>query len=80
VLLQFLAEATLLSLAGGLIGIAAGFTLSKTLTGMLEWPTVISPVAVAVSFAFAAGIGIFFGWYPAHRAASIDPIDALRFE
>jgi putative ABC transport system permease protein len=80
VLLQFLIEATLISLAGGLLGIALGFGLSKALTQMLEWPTAVSTPAVVLSFASATAIGIFFGWYPARKAAATDPIDALRFE
>ena len=80
VLMQFLIEAVLISLAGGLVGIAAGFLLSKALTQLLEWPTLVSTPAVLISFAFAATIGIFFGWYPARKAAATDPIDALRFE
>jgi putative ABC transport system permease protein len=78
--LQFLLEATLISLAGGLIGVALGYVASKSLTELLAWPTLISTSTVLGSFVFAAAIGIFFGWYPARKAASTDPIDALRFE
>jgi putative ABC transport system permease protein len=80
VLLQFLIEAILISLAGGLVGILVGYLLSKALTQLLEWPTLISTPAILISFGFAATIGIFFGWYPARKAAATDPIDALRFE
>jgi putative ABC transport system permease protein len=80
VLLQFLAEATLLSVTGGVLGIAFGYLLSKGLTELLAWPAEVAPEAVAGSFVFAAAVGIFFGWYPANKAASIDPIDALRTE
>jgi len=80
VLLQFLVEAVLISAAGGLLGIATGFAVAKGITGFLDWPTVVSTPAVLSSFGFAAAIGIFFGWYPARKAASTDPIDALRFE
>jgi putative ABC transport system permease protein len=80
VLLQFLVEAVLLSLAGGVLGIALGLFLSKSLTELLAWPTVVSVPAMAVASGFAAAIGIFFGWYPARKAAAIDPIDALRYE
>jgi putative ABC transport system permease protein len=77
---QFLTEAVFVSAAGGLVGIAFGYLISIGLTQFLEWPTDISTVTALGSFGFAAGIGIFFGWYPARRAAEIDPIDALRFE
>jgi len=78
--LQFLVEAIVLSLFGGGIGIALGFTLSQGLTYYLTWPTTISLTAVAVAFGFAGATGVFFGFYPAQKAARLDPIDALRFE
>jgi putative ABC transport system permease protein len=77
---QFLTEAVFVSAAGGIVGIALGYIISTSLTQFLEWPTDISSSTALGSFAFAAFIGIFFGWYPARRAAEIDPIDALRFE
>jgi putative ABC transport system permease protein len=80
VLLQFLAEAVLISAAGGVAGIIAGLLVARGLTVWLDWPTEVALSAVVVSFAFAAAIGIFFGWYPARKAAQVDPIDALRFE
>jgi putative ABC transport system permease protein len=80
VLLQFLVEAVVLSLVGGSIGIALGFGLSKGVTAWMSWPTQISPESVAVAFVFAAITGIFFGFYPARKAAALDPIEALRFE
>jgi putative ABC transport system permease protein len=80
VLLQFLAEAVILSCAGGLLGVGLGFLLAKGITEFLEWPTVVSRTAGLMSFGVAAAIGIFFGWYPARKAAGTDPIDALRFE
>jgi putative ABC transport system permease protein len=80
VLLQFLVEAVVLSLVGGAIGIALGFALSQGLTFWLQWPTTISPNAVAIAFGFAAATGVFFGFYPARKAAALDPIEALRFE
>jgi putative ABC transport system permease protein len=80
VLLQFLVEAVVISLLGGSIGIGLGYGLSRSLTQFLEWPTYVSPQAVAVSFGFAAGIGIFFGFYPARKASALDPIEALRYE
>jgi putative ABC transport system permease protein len=80
VLLQFLAEATLLSVCGGLLGIAFGSLVARSFTELLEWPTQVPPGAALIAFAFATAVGIFFGWYPARKAASIDPIDALRSE
>jgi putative ABC transport system permease protein len=80
VLLQFLIEAVVLSLFGGAIGIAIGFALSEGVTIWMKWPTAVSPSAVAISFGFAGAIGVFFGFYPARKAAALDPIDALRFE
>jgi putative ABC transport system permease protein len=80
VLLQFLVEAIVLSLFGGLIGIALGFGLSAAAERFLEWPTAIPPNAIAMAFGFAAATGVFFGFYPARKAAGLDPIEALRFE
>jgi putative ABC transport system permease protein len=80
VLLQFLVEAVVLSAFGGSIGIALGFALAKGLTVWMTWPTQVSPNAVMVAFGFAAATGVFFGFYPARKAAALDPIDALRFE
>jgi putative ABC transport system permease protein len=80
VLLQFLVEAVVLSLFGGSIGIGLGFALSQGVTFWMQWPTAVSPNAVAVAFGFAAATGVFFGFYPARKAAALDPIDALRFE
>ncbi len=80
VLLQFLVEAIVLSLAGGLVGVGLGFGLSEGLTQFLAWPTEIPPDAVMIAVGFAAGTGIFFGFYPARKAAQLDPIESLRFE
>jgi putative ABC transport system permease protein len=78
--MQFLVEAVVLSLSGGTIGIALGFALSYTVANVMEWSAVVTPQAVMLSFGVAAGIGVFFGFYPARKAASLNPIDALRYE
>jgi putative ABC transport system permease protein len=80
VLLQFLVEAVVLSLFGGMTGIALGFGFSEGIQLWLQWPAAVSYEAVLMSFGFAAGIGVFFGFYPARKAAALDPIEALRFE
>ena len=80
VLLQFLVEAVVLSLVGGTVGIGLGLLLSRGVTLWMTWPTAVSPESVAIAFAFAALTGVFFGFYPARKAAALDPIDALRFE
>jgi len=80
VLLQFLVEAIVLSLFGGLLGIGMGYGLSAAAERFLSWPTSIPPNAIAMAFGFAAGTGVFFGFYPAKKAAGLDPIEALRFE
>jgi ABC-type antimicrobial peptide transport system permease subunit len=69
-----------LSVLGGLAGIALGVLVSSTLTRVLGWPTMVTLGAILVAFAFAAAVGIFFGYYPARKAANLDPIDALRYE
>jgi putative ABC transport system permease protein len=80
VLLQFLVEAIVISLFGGLLGIGLGFGLSAALERFLQWPTSIPPNAIGMAFGFAAATGVFFGFYPARKAAGLDPIEALRYE
>jgi putative ABC transport system permease protein len=77
---QFLIEAVTLSLIGGLIGIALGLGSAEALNRMFEWRTLVSPDAVLLAFGFAAAVGVFFGFYPARKAARLDPIEALRYE
>ena len=80
VLRQFLAEAVVLGIAGGLLGVALGIGGSRAIADLFEWPTRVSGDAVAIAVAFSAAIGIFFGYYPARRASRLDPIEALRHE
>jgi ABC-type antimicrobial peptide transport system permease subunit len=80
VLLQFLVEALVLSLAGGALGVALGFAASYTVSRVMQWTALVTPEAVLMSFGCAAAVGIFFGFYPARKAAALDPIDALRYE
>jgi putative ABC transport system permease protein len=78
--LQFLGEAVMLSLFGGVIGVIFGIAGSVFIGNALEWPISISPQAIVVAAAFATFIGVFFGYYPAVKASRLDPIEALRFE
>jgi len=80
VLSQFLVEALLLSAGGGICGVLAGYGLAKSLTVLLSWPTEFVPATALMAIGFSAAVGVIFGWYPAMRAARVDPIDALRYE
>ncbi len=77
---QFLAEALVLSSIGGAAGVVAGVLGSRTVSNMLNWPTQIPIESILVAVLFSAGVGIFFGYYPARKAARLDPIEALRYE
>ncbi len=80
IMLQFLVEAMLLSLMGGFAGIILGVLVSKLISALAQWPTLVSPVAVVGGFVFSAAVGVFFGYYPARKASLLHPIDALRYE
>jgi putative ABC transport system permease protein len=80
IMLQFLVEAVVMAATGGVIGILLGIGSSEVLNQWAQWPTHISPAIVAIAFCFSAAVGIFFGFYPARKAANLDPIDALRYE
>jgi putative ABC transport system permease protein len=80
IMLQFLVEAVVMAATGGLIGILLGIGTSELLKEWAHWPTLVSPSIVAVAFLFSGAVGIFFGFYPAKKAAGLDPIDALRYE
>jgi putative ABC transport system permease protein len=80
ILMQFLIEAVTLSSLGGIIGIITGIGASQALSAIKDWPTLISLDSILVAFCFSALVGIFFGFYPARKAAALDPIEALRYE
>ncbi len=80
ILLQFLIEAILISITGGLLGVALGITASKLVSSFLGWPTLVSESSIGLSFFVCALTGVFFGYYPAQKASRLDPIEALRYE
>jgi putative ABC transport system permease protein len=80
VLMQFLIEATILSSLGGVIGILLGIGSSQLVSYLNGWPVLVSTASVVIAFVFSAAVGMFFGFYPARKAAQLDPIDALRYE
>ena len=80
IMMQFLIESILLSVLGGIIGISLGIAATSVAASLMNWPTVIMPASVIMSFLVCSAIGIFFGWYPARKASNLNPIDALRYE
>jgi len=80
ILLQFLTEAVLLTTCGGIIGILFGIAGAHLVGTLVGWPTLVSLNTIVIAFAFSAGVGVFFGFYPARKAASLNPIEALRYE
>ena len=80
ILTQFLVEAVTLSILGGIVGIILGIIASKLISIFAQWSTLVSPAAIVMAFMFSGLVGVFFGFYPARKAALLDPIDALRYE
>ncbi|HTF93161.1 MAG TPA: ABC transporter permease [Verrucomicrobiae bacterium] len=80
IMLQFLVEAVVMAATGGLIGILLGVGSSEVIKQWAQWPTLIDPAIIVIAFLFSGAVGVFFGFYPARKAASLDPIDALRYE
>jgi putative ABC transport system permease protein len=80
ILWQFLTEAMTLSLCGGLVGVILGVSIAQIVSTVAGWPTIISPGSVGLAVVFAGMVGMFFGWYPAYKAAQLEPVQALRYE
>jgi putative ABC transport system permease protein len=77
---QFLIEAVMISITGGIAGMLLGIAASLAVGKLLSWPVAVTPYSIVLSFAVCAMTGIFFGWYPAVKASRLDPIEALRYE
>jgi putative ABC transport system permease protein len=80
ILTQFLLEAVVLSTVGGIVGVVCGSLAAKLISMLAGWPTLLSPEVALLAVTFSSTVGIFFGFYPAQRAARLDPIQALRYE
>jgi putative ABC transport system permease protein len=80
ILMQFLTEAIIISITGGIIGVTLGLISTAFISNVLNWPVSVTTFSILISFAVCAVTGIFFGWYPAQKAAALDPINALRYE
>ena len=80
ILVQFLIEAIMISITGGIIGVFCGITATKLITYFIHWPTLITNNSVFISFLVCFITGVFFGYYPAQKASRLDPIEALRYE
>ena len=80
ILRQFLVESVLISVAGGVLGIAFGFLLSWTIARTAEWRTIVTTISVVIAFGVSVAVGMVFGIYPAMKASRVNPIEALRYE
>lgn len=80
IMMQFLIESVIISIAGGLIGVALGISFASLIIRLLDWPFIFDGFAIVVSFVVCTATGVFFGWYPARKAGNLNPIDALRYE
>jgi putative ABC transport system permease protein len=80
IIMQFLIESSILTIVGGIAGMILGITISFILTSIMKLPFTISFSAIALAIGVSGGIGILFGWYPARKAANLQPIEALRYE
>lgn len=80
IMMQFLIESVIISIAGGLIGVALGISFASLIIKLLDWPFILDGFAIVVSFVVCTATGVFFGWYPARKAGNLNPIDALRYE